>query len=219
MDNIRLAVVGQSGTGKSVFLRCWIKEYMRNWPKKKILLFNINDEHNKYLKSLGFNTLSINHTNYNLDWQRLLQKHGFISVECEDLNTKETSQLINHVCKAVYSDYNILLAFDEAHIFGPRNKTPEWLGRIIRAGRKLGIDVVFATQIIIDLDLSILKQCNQIASFRLTEENDIEKAKTFIGSKYPLESLSTGEFIYKNMKTGNVFLQSTKNLHSIDDML
>ena len=101
----------------------------------------------------------------------------------------------------------ILLVCEEAHRYAPATRRsgefssgPNILSRIAKEGRKYGISLAVVSQRPVEVDPTILSQCNTTFAFRMTNERDQDIVKgtmseTAYGLLDFLPSLGTGECI------------------------
>ena len=162
-------VVGKSGTGKSFFAR---RLAQRLSDGKKLVIVDNSEDH----EDIAEYTLEVHQGNIKkLDPEKILSMLDSVLLVFTYTETDSVNYFIDGLTETIWNMKNIVLMIDEAHIFFPRSNYPKGIERLIRAGRKGGIDTVLITQNFTDLNITALKQAHYLAVFRLTEQNEIER--------------------------------------------
>ena len=162
-------VVGKSGTGKSFFAR---RLAQRLSDGKKLVIVDNSEDH----EDIAEYTLEVHQGNIKkLDPEKILSMLDSVLLVFTYTETDSVNYFIDGLTETIWNMINIVIMIDEAHIFIPRSNYPKGIERLIRAGRKGGIDTVLITQNFTDLNITALKQAHYLAVFRLTEQNEIER--------------------------------------------
>lgn len=202
-ETVNMLIVGTTGTGKSYFLKELNKSLIR--PNDTVVWIS-NSQKDIMLPDI----LEVNRSDIN--YSLLLEKYPHAGIIYGMVTKDELKEHIDSLSQAVWINARkkrgkTWIIIDEASEFYPRNSHSTMLEKLIRGGRKDGISVIMSTQMIVDLDLSFLKQASYLVTFAVNEANDKEKVSKNIGipSEYFLE-LNRQNHIYfvKNMSTGDI---------------
>jgi len=216
MQNKIYMLCGKSGCGKSWFGRYILLEYLKQRATKYIVILDNSSDHfysglrgkNFYLQEYGQVEAQ---GSYN--WGEFIRVNKKVIIETTNLTEEETTALVDNVSKAIYNLGDVLFLIDEAHIFFPTFRSSVELGRLLRGGRKQGIDIILITQTMIDLNLIALRLTNILILFQITEINEIARAQQYFGvDKQILSNLRDREYLFKNMKTSQEFMDTTNDL-------
>lgn len=148
------------------------------------------------------------------------EKSGIKVIDFSEVPTDVLPVIISLVARLVYqiqfwsspkeensSRHPILMVCDEAHLYLPREpnntiekKSLEVFERIAKEGRKYGIGMLVVSQRPSDVSTTILSQCNNIISLRLTNERDKSVVRNLLpdtlgGILEVLPGLEVGEAI------------------------
>lgn len=195
-------IMGKTGTGKSYFAAHLIDQLVKG---RKLVAISAHEEDIETLDSIcEFNALKyyeIHSKNYDkLNYSELISSNQHVAFVFINLTDEEQNAVIDSICEAVFNEGNTVLYIDEAHVFFPQNNYPLELERLIRGGRKRGVDVVLVTQQVIDLRKTALKQAHVGIFFRITEENELKKLRAMsidadVVSNLPLYKCYVYDFI------------------------
>lgn len=176
-------IMGKTGTGKSYFA-CHLVDALRGKKSdmRKVIVVSDQEQDIELLDSISgferFYVVDVTADNYNkIDFARLLDREDAIGFVVFNVLESEQVEFFNDLCKVIFAHGNCVLWIDEAHIFFPQWGYPIELERLVRGGRKRGVDVVLVTQQVIDLRKTALKQAHVGIFFRITEENELKKLR------------------------------------------
>ncbi len=198
---MNMLVVGKTGSGKTIFVKNLIKNIVK--PQDRLIWIS-NDRRDINVPDV----LSVDRTD--ILYRLLFEKYPHVGIEMGFLSNDEVQAQMDRIAYDIWhldNPANTFFVIDEASEFYARASHSVQLERLIRAGRKRGISVIMATQMIIDLDLTFLKQCSYLVVFALSETNDREKvAKNLSLTMESLEPLSVTNhrYLIKNMRTGEI---------------
>lgn len=186
-SNERVAVVGMTGSGKTVLVKKFCQQYNRavfiDFKKENSDLENtlITSNYEEAIKHIDSNS------------------NFFIVLQPLDLNEETFDQF----CEEIFNRNNLTLIFDEIY-FICFPKVCEFHGKLIRMGRSKGIGLVHCTQRPNYVDQALLSESNHFFIFRLQLEGDRKKVEGIIGQDLtePMKELNEYEFLYYNYKEG-----------------
>ncbi len=204
---MNMLIVGKSGSGKTYFL----KNLIRKTVKKDDIAVWISS----LPQDIDFSdTITINRTD--ISYEKLLGAYEHLGVVYGMLTNDEIQEQMDKLALCLWNlssripaSKHIYLIIDEAYDYYNKIKHSKQLERLIRAGRKNGISIIMATQQIIDLDLTFLKQCSYLVVFALSESNDLNKVSKNLGiEEETLRSLKVvdHEYIIKNLRTSEILI-------------
>lgn len=195
-------VMGKTGTGKSYFAAHLIDLLIKG---RKLVAITDQEEDIEMLDSIcefsEMKVFEIDSNNFEtIDYGTIIKNNEHVGFVFLNLTDEEQNVVIDEICKVIFALGNIVLYIDEAHKFFPQNNYPIELERLIRGGRKRGIDVVLVTQQVIDLRKTALKQAHVGIFFRITEENELRKLRAMgidpdVISNLPLYKCFVYDFI------------------------
>jgi len=191
-------VIGKSGTGKSYFAKRLADRLSEG---KKLIIVDNSEDH---ADISGVYLLEVHQENIRkLDPRKVLQKLERALLVFTYTETNDVNKFLDQLCEAIWEEKNIILMIDEAHIFFPRSNFPRGIERIIRAGRKGGIDILLITQNFTDLNITALKQAHYLAVLRLTEQNEIERvARRFPEARHIVSELPEYHLMFIDLMRG-----------------
>jgi len=172
-------VMGKTGMGKSYFT-CYLIDHLAE--NRSFVMITDQDRDIEMLDEIvDFPKLvhvEVTGANvHKIPYGKLINEKDSLAFEFMNVLDDEQNDAINEICRNIYNKGNTVLYIDECHLFFPRFNYPVELERLIRGGRKFGIDTVMVTQQIIDLRKTALRQAYVIVLFRITEENELKKLK------------------------------------------
>lgn len=203
-----ILIVGKTGQGKSYFAKMLIKKIME---KKRVVIVDDNPEYAD-IPNFQWFTVGREHAFKEINFDKMFDKWLYVGFEVVDLLDDEQNFFINQLSDAVWNRGNTCLIIDEAHKFYPKWRYPANLARLIKGGRKFNIDVIMVTQMLNELDLSMIRQAHWIVSFQVTEYNEVKRlAHYFKGYDTVLQNLKFTEFLIADMRRGVIGKASTKD--------
>lgn len=166
---MNITITGMTGSGKSYFARHLIKDSIK---PVFALADNLHDiEELEKVLGRELNLIRVG-------------KHTVIrdipsntAIVFENVIYEEIENTIDYICSYLYGLGNCIFYVDEAHLFFPnRNigRSPKELERLLRGGRKKGIDVIMITQRPQDLNLVAISQSHFLIAFKSAERNTIK---------------------------------------------
>lgn len=229
--NNRWLIAGASGRGKTWFALWVISQYVR-MNKRSFYVF-MSDNARDYNKSnhppeirpanLGFKLVYFDaeHAKRAWNWERILQKHRRLYIETGNLLSEEMVLLVNRLSRAFWNLGAGLFAIDEAWQFLPHANPPLEFERLVRGGRKVGVDTMVITQRVVDIHPRVLNSVNVVVSFGLAEKNDVERISRYfdpIGgrdAKLIIPNLQQGQYLIKEVETGKQEMNTTMGLLAV----
>lgn len=226
--NNRWLIAGASGRGKTWFALWAIAQYAK-LNKRSYFVF-LTDNARDYNKTNhppairpannGFKLVQYRaeHARHAWSWQRILQKHRRLYIETVNLISEEMVSLVNQLSKAFWQLGSGLFAIDEAWQFLPHTNPPLEFERLVRGGRKVGVDTMVITQRVVDIHPRILNSVNVVVSFGLAEKNDVERISRYFNPvqgqdpKLIIPNLQQGQYLIKVVETGEQELNTTMGL-------
>jgi len=172
--------MGKTGTGKTYFAT-----HLVNLLSRKRKLVAIVDQEEDLVTLDMSNPFDEEFYVFDLDdetfqkinYAGIIKQYDRVGFMVLNLLEEEQNEVVDRICSVIYRLGNVVLYIDEAHKFFPQNNYPIELERLIRGGRKRGVDVVLVTQQVIDLRKTALKQAHVGVFFRITEENELKKLR------------------------------------------
>lgn len=126
----------------------------------------------------------------------------------ENVIYEEIEETIDYICSFLFDKGNSIFYVDEAHLFFPnRNlgKSPRELERLLRGGRKRGVDVIMVTQRPQDLNLVAISQAHFLVAFKSAERNTIKGiAENMMVDPDTILNLGKYEALIYDTITGNI---------------
>lgn len=226
--NNRWLIAGASGRGKTWFALWVISQYV-TMNKRSYYVF-LSDNARDYNKSnhpmpirpvnLGFKLVHYDseHAKRAWNWERILQKHRRLYIETGDLLSEEMVLLVNRLSRAFWQLGAGLFAIDEAWQFLPHTNPPSEFERLIRGGRKRGIDTMVISQRVVDIHPRILNSLNLIVTFGLAEKNDVDRISRYFAPvrgrdpRQVIPNLRQGQYLIRAVETGEQELNTTMGL-------
>lgn len=226
--NNRWLIVGSSGRGKTWFALWVIAQYVK-MNKRSFFVF-LSDNARDYNKlnhpptirpaNLGFKLVHFGaeHAKRTWNWKRILLKHRRLYIETGNLLSEEMVSLVNQLSKAFWNLGAGLFAIDEAWQFLPHTNPPLEFERLIRGGRKRGVDTMVISQRVVDIHPRILNSLNLIVAFGLAEKNDVDRISRYfdpirgLDPKLIIPNLKQGQYLIKEVETGRQEMNTTMGL-------
>lgn len=176
--NNRILITGQSGTGKSWF-RDWIINYYIKCNKRRYYIIvddRLSNAERLYKKSFKIQEIeNLKYVNKLRNFIRYHEKVYFII----NMDRERTNEFLEKLINILYTLKDILFVTDESHLFYKRYKEPDGIEKLLRNGRKDGIDQIYVTQRLVDISPDIVDLCNRKISFRITGKNSVERIAEF----------------------------------------
>lgn len=228
-QNYRTMISGVTGTGKS-HLSAWTLSYYIRRNKRTFYVFlaekqgdfdNPNHPPGMRLSTLGFKRLVYGreYAGRTWNWEKVLRRWPRLYVQVGDILPEEITPLVDGLSAAFVRLGAGVFVVDEAWMMLSRERKPprEYM-RLARAGRTRGVDLVAITQRPIDVHPNIRTQFNMLATFRLTDDRDLQwlapKFQPFDGRDpwRVINSLQQGEYVVVDTENGEQEKTSTKGL-------
>jgi len=172
-NNIYL-ILGRPGCGKSWLARYLTKHYIKDDLRDYFVVLDDTEDHLKELEPLGFVHCVFDRQLAaqleQIDFVEYVKTKKRILFEVTDLLQEEVCRLVDKISLALASLGNSLLLIDEAHKFYPVNGSSPELERLTRGARKLGVDIIFVTQIPTSLNLTAIRLTTLLIVFQITEK-------------------------------------------------
>ena len=190
-------VFGASGGGKSYLLKNLILRMCMLWDPK-VLLIDFTGEYSEFaeltnayrrdLKSLAHEVLEEKSGLFYLDLSGLGENE---KVESAIVTLEQIVSLMRK--RKINAGYNTFIVLDEAWKVLARSKVLEIL---VREGRKYGVGMLMASQILSDIDEKFLANISTLFTFRLQDDASVEKLAANYGlgpeSKEMIKNLDVG---------------------------
>lgn len=191
-------VFGKKGSGKSYTTSKIIDYYYKNNIRDNIVTIDFSDD---YIKDKNLNFLSSvyidSETALKIDYQKIIEDNNYILFEFGGMPEKTRKKAAANIVNAVFNLKNTLLVVDEAYLFLPKTGSIEEFETAISGGRKEGIDQVYITQRIQQINLLAISQSDIFICFKVQESREIKKImeNTSIDSAEKLKNLKKREMI------------------------
>jgi len=209
-------IVGKSGCGKSWFGRYILGEYLQNRAIKYIVVVDNSSDHfygGLQAQGFFFQEYGEAEAQGSYNWENFIKANKRVLIEITNLKQDEITRLMDDVSRALYDLGDSIILVDEAHIFFPREHQSIEFERLLRGGRKKGIDVILITQTLIDLNLIALRLANVLIVFQVTEANELERARQYFQmEREPIFNLKERQYFFKDMKTGLLVCDTTQGI-------
>lgn len=223
-------IMGPSGSGKSYFASKLIEQI----SKEKPVIIVDDTEYYQNLK-IPTQLIEVTQENYKrISFIKAIKKawelHVALIFESVDLLQEEEKDFLERL-GYVLNKYirNVVLVIDEAYHFFPRWHYPQSISRLMRSGRKRGIDIVMIYQQFSDIDLTGPRQANIAVAFKTLEPGEQEKLRKMFGINL-MSQLGRHDFVIKNLRTGDlsignandfdwdkVFASAQKEVENVDE--
>lgn len=206
-NNIYL-ILGRPGCGKSWLARYLIKYYINKGLRDYFVILDDTEDHLEDLKSFDFAHCVFDRglasSLEEIDFVNYIKTKKRILFETGDLVEEEIRRLVDKISLAEVSLGSSLFLIDEAHKFYPINRASLELERLTRGARKLGVDIIFVTQIPTSLNLTAIRLTTLLMAFQITEKNDLERIGSYFSvDKESLFDLKEREYLVKNLRDGS----------------
>ena len=179
--NNRILITGTSRTGKS-WLKDWtIKKYDKLNKRRFFVAIDDNINNCKALIDKGFQVEEIDRNNifYEYDYRNFLLDNEKVVFILNDLVDEEIAEFIGKITNIIWTLGDTLFVIDEAWQYINKYTNPKPLIRVIRGGAKVGIDTMIISHRLQDIPTQVISLLNTIISFRLVEDNTIQKIKQY----------------------------------------
>jgi hypothetical protein len=193
----RTCHLGKSGTGKSTDFVHRLKKEMKT--SKFIFIFDHKREFSTKLK------IPVQTNEAQL--AEALSKKGIVCFDHHELSPHDRLEAFRVFCDWVYSMAKALpgrkiLVFDEGQeVAGPLHDPVELI-QCLDDGRSLKLDCKFIAQSLNGLHTDVRAQLTEIYCFRHEDRNGISHLNEKGINAELIQSLRPGEFIWKNLNTG-----------------
>ncbi|RLG44409.1 MAG: hypothetical protein DRN78_00215, partial [Thermoproteota archaeon] len=208
-EGFRVAVLGQSGSGKSYLAAVIVEEALR----QGIPIVVIDVEGEWYTLKQKFPVLVVGRdVPLDLESAELYSEYplkgvsiviDLASADASDLEARDFFMKFTEKLFQLETEHRrtLLLVVEEAEVFAPQMATKGErsslvvANKIAKRGRKRGIHSVWITQRPASLSKDILSQCNVYLVGKMTLQRDLKAVEPYIGSIVKsLPTLSPGEF-------------------------
>jgi hypothetical protein len=184
IQNVRLAITGMPGTGKSTILRHLLEQVLAGRRRRYYTLVDQKDDHWPMLRRWGFKRVEIGPEQATLaiNWKRIQAASPRLFIHVSGLRHEERLALADTLGWLHMGTPDSLLILEEVQYFYPNvGKRPEGLERLLNAGRAIGADVWLCSQRLQHVHPEGLSACNYAVVFRLREPNSAQKAAALLG--------------------------------------
>jgi len=103
-----------------------------------------------------------------------LQHKRYLYITVGDLTPNQVKDFETQLVQAVKASRNLALIIDEAHLFCDRIHASDELRGFARGARHYGVDLVFVTHRLFDIDVSIRCVLTHLVLFRTVEGRDLD---------------------------------------------
>ena len=225
----RIAVIGNSGTGKSwasgaVIERVLDTSHPQNHGETFDLAvhFDYEDEE-KGLSDADHDPLFSrfdvdDELAAQIDWVAFLGNHQYVRL-VPDMTQEKARELLGAICAALMElckervpEASAFLSIDEAHNFIPQSNSDERIHYLMSNGRKHGIEYLVISQRPVSLHTSAIGLTDRRIYFRVDEKNDLRglrEVTTFNADK--LQTLDDRQCIVENKSNGEHVIESTED--------
>ncbi len=205
----RVAVIGQSGSGKSYLIGVICEELLRN----NLNFCIIDNEGEYYSLKEKFDLILVSNegdVSFGVDYKELIAKSiknnlpiildvSDISNEKEEVNKFLTS--LFELESKLREPYLVIIEEVDKYIpqRGKEKEKLEIIKEIAKRGRKRGLGLLIASQRPSFVDKDVLSQCNVAFIGKLFTKNDIQSVSIFFSEREKLKELpklKTGYFFY-----------------------
>lgn len=197
---MNIVITGMTGSGKSYFAR----NLLKNIDKPIYSISDNLDDVQELERSLGFemNLLRIGKNTI------IKQIPPDTSIIFENIIYEEMEEIIDYITNYLFEKGNAILYVDEAHLFLPNTnigKSSKEFERLIRGGRKRGVDIMLVTQRPQDLHLIGISQSHYIITFKSTERNTLKvMSQNMQVDPEKITNLDQYQALIYNTKTGEL---------------
>lgn len=209
VDHVHAFIVGQSGSGKSVFLHNVISNAMLKYAPEDLQLYLLDFklggvEFNRYKGIKQVRALLVDNSDQQItleilktlrdnmtDRGRRLRNSGYNKID--EYNNAFPNQKMPHILVVADECHELFLSKDETHYIS--RQITEILVKIAKEGRSQGVHLIFATQTLAGTDISndIL---HNISDFYLLKCSVSDSERLVSRSSEITAKLNTGEILY-----------------------
>lgn len=204
-----LLIESISGQGKSYLASLIISLLKKELKSKRILIIDPQDEY----EIPGFKAVVLSPKNYRKILKKLpeiIEKYKYLIIKFDRITLNDMKKLADFIARVAFIVKNIVLVFDEAHLFVDKYKPGKYVQLVSVMGRKEGIDSIFITQRPQQLNTTIRSQTNFKIVGKMVDDRDKNAVRSYLG-KYAdyLDLLPQKHFLFKD-ESGKLYITSTE---------
>ena len=219
VSHIHCFIIGQSGTGKTVFLHDVIVGAMSKYSPEELELYLMDFkiggvEFNRYKNEKHVKALLVDNSDIQITLEILREINNKMRERGKLLRSCGVSNIVE------YNDINpdnrmprIVLIADECHVMFPTMSSKEVklyreisdiLAKIAKEGRSQGVHLVLATQTIAQAEIPS-EVINNISDFYLLKCSSGDSERLVSGSSETTGQLKTGQVLHHDIDNNTVF--------------
>lgn len=197
MSANRFAVLGATGSGKSVFAKMLLAAYVKVNPVFRYYCISTKDSplypdpvNKSGLRDLGFEAIHINRAFFDarhieisqVDWQAVIRAYPRACFILSSLENEEIIEVANLLCRAIHDVGRAAVWLDEGMLFFPANRSNPGIEILINAGREQQVDVIVLLQHGAQSTKAIERSVSStgcMVAFRMVEKNEYDRYKTY----------------------------------------
>ena len=204
-----ILVLGTTYTGKS-----WVtSDFVAHLRRPFIIIVHTHPDES-YLHQLSSQTrfVAVSSVSYRVTSRFLEEtrrRYRCLWLSVYDLDLMETREFLSSLAQAIKIVGNLGLVIDEAHLFCSRFQVPRDVIGFIRGARFYGVDVVFVTHRLKDLDIGIRCVLTHLVLFRTVEQADLDVLAGELDMRRAAEQLRllpNKKHLFVNRHTGYISL-------------
>lgn len=218
VSHVHSFVVGQSGSGKSVFLHNIVSGIMLNYSPADIEMYLMDFklggvEFNRYKDEKHIHAMMVDNSDYRVTLEILRELKNRMTERGKLFRSEAVTNIAEYNAIASERMPHIFLVADECHeLFRRGTDVPhdvsteinEILTKIAKEGRNQGVHMIMATQTLSGTDISNEILAN-ITDFYLLKCSPIDSEKLVPNSSKVTSSLTTGNIYYRNPDYSTTF--------------
>ena len=232
ISHVHAFVLGQSGSGKSVFLHDVISGAMLEYSPSDLELYLLDFklggvEFNRYKGDKHIRALLVDNSDQQITLEILRELKGRMTERGKAMRTLGVNGINEYNSKSNEKMPHILLIVDECHeMFREGGDIPrtisleisEIISKIAKEGRNQGIHLLLATQTLSGTEIGsdIL---NNITDHYLLKCSVADSERLVMNSSEKTASLSTGEIFFTHQNENYIFKAFFHEKESLKDML